>query len=120
MKPQLQKTASGKKAVATACTTLLFAVTCIGSTIASAQTLASKAEPKANTEKSTTPTKKLAKIPAKLAQLTHIKKTKKSKVVDGRMSPTDAPGTVTTQVSNVKLKKIPLNKDKAEEVSVAQ
>ena len=120
MKQQPQKTAAGKNAVSTACTTVLFALTLISSTPASAQSPASKAEPKTSIEKSTTPTKKLEKIPAKLARLTHLKKTKKSKIVDNRMSPADAPGTVATEVSNVKLKKIPLNKDKPEEVSVAQ
>ena len=63
---------------------------------------------------------KLKDLPGKLAVAPHLKKANKPKLVDARLNSADAPGSVTTGVSTVKLKKIPSSKEKAEDVSVAQ
>ena len=77
-------------------------------------------QPFSKAVKPSTSTAKLKDLPGKLAVATHLKKANKPKPVDARLNSADAPGSVATGVSSVKLKKIPGSKEKAEEVSVAQ
>lgn len=119
MKSQLNTTAPKQLLISLARSSVLAIVALISSNAALAQ---SSAQPAPTPEKITKPTaaQKLKKIPAKLAKLGHFKKAKKDRIVDSRMNSADAPGTVGTAISNVKLKKIPLSKEKAEDVAVAQ
>lgn len=120
MKTYSNTSSTGKFASSNAISTLILALALIGSTCAFAQAPAHNHELAVSPTKTTEPVKKAKKVPGKLAQLVHLKKNKKTKVVDSRMNSADEPGTIATSVSDVKLKKIPLSKDKPEEVSVAQ
>ena len=77
-------------------------------------------EPFSKAVKPSTSNSKLKGLPGRLAVATHLKKANKPRPVDARLNSADAPGSVATGVSSVKLKKIPGSKEKAEDVSVAQ
>ncbi len=120
MKFQLKKTVQSAN-FGTAARTVVFLVSAlVGSEIAFAQPAPHSEKNSVESANAANKTSKLKKISSKLAHFRSNKKTKKSPVINNKMNSSDTPGTVTTGVSSVKLKKIPLGAEKPEEVSVAQ